>query len=81
MLWLIFAFFAHVRLVMGNSSSGGTGGFRVCRVAPNSPGSVANFEVFFDYIVQVGGTLIESGDQSFSDLIKVRWVCYMCMFI
>lgn len=58
---------------MGNGTSKSTAGFRVCHIAAGSPGDAVGLEVFFDYIVEVNGIVIQSREQSFSDLIKV-WI-------
>ena len=56
---------------MGSGSSKGLSGFRICKIAPGSPASSVSLEVFFDYIIQVGDTMVESREQSFADLVKV----------
>ena len=56
---------------MGSSSSKGAGGFRVFRVVPEGPGEEAGLEVFFDYVVEVNGIVVESAQQSFATMIKV----------
>ena len=56
---------------MGSSASKSPSGFRICKIAPGSPGDHASLEVFFDYIVEVGAVAVESREQSFSDLVKV----------
>jgi C-terminal processing protease CtpA/Prc len=56
---------------MGAGSSKGAGGFRVFRVFPDSPAAEAGLEVFFDYVVEVDGNVVESEQQSFFSMIKV----------
>ena len=56
---------------MGASSSKGAGGFRVFRVFPDGPAAEAGLEVFFDYVVEVDGNVVESEQQSFFSMIKV----------
>ena len=57
---------------MGANTSTETfhGGFRIHAIAPGSPAAGCNLEVFFDFVVQVGGIPILSDVPSFSSIIK-----------
>jgi hypothetical protein len=57
---------------MGSGSSKGAGGFRVFRLVPGGPAHEAGLEVFFDFIAEVDGTIVESDQQSFSSMIKEK---------
>ena len=69
---------------MGSSSSKGAGGFRIFSVIPSSPGDVAGLEVFFDFVVEVNGVVVESDKQSFFSMVKdfegkrVKLTVYNC---
>lgn len=54
---------------MGASQSA-TGGFRIFRLQPGGPASQAGLQVFFDYIIEVGGKPMAPYHQVFVDAIK-----------
>ncbi len=47
-------------------------GYHVLKVTPNSPGHVARLTPFFDFIVSVGGVLLEREDATLVDALQVR---------
>ena len=57
---------------MGTASSkiSQDGGFRVYSITPGSPAAAAGLEVFFDFIIDVGGIPILSETPSFASLVK-----------
>ncbi|VDN17917.1 unnamed protein product [Gongylonema pulchrum] len=60
---------------MGNSGSahipgGGTEGYHVLRVQDNSPGHVAGLEPFFDFIVCIGNTRLDSDNDALKEILK-----------
>ncbi|VDK78985.1 unnamed protein product [Litomosoides sigmodontis] len=60
---------------MGNSGSanipgGGTDGYHVLRVQDNSPGQAAGLEPFFDFIVCIGNTRLDSDNDTLKDILK-----------
>ncbi|KAK6105537.1 GRASP55/65 PDZ-like domain family protein [Brugia pahangi] len=60
---------------MGNSGStnipgGGTEGYHVLRVQENSPGQAAGLEPFFDFIVCIGNTRLNSDNDTLKDILK-----------
>ena len=69
---------------MGSGSSTGAGGFRIFTIVPNSPADVAGLEVFFDFVVEVNGMVVESDKQSFFSMVKdfegkrVKLTVYNC---
>lgn len=69
---------------MGSGSSKGFGGFRVFRVVEGGPASEAGLEIFFDFVVEVNGVVIESDKQSLALMIKdqqgkrVKLTVYNC---
>ena len=69
---------------MGSGGSKGAAGFRVFRVVAGGPADEAGLEIFFDYVVEVDGTVVESDQQSFSSMIKdkegkrVKLTVYNC---
>jgi hypothetical protein len=69
---------------MGSASSKGAGGFRIFSIIPGGPGDVAGLEVFFDFVVEVNGVVVESEKQSFFSMVKdyegkrVKLTVYNC---
>jgi len=62
---------------MGGSASlpipgGGTEGYHVLRVQDGSPGSKAGLEPFFDFIVAIGNTRLDTDNDTFRDLLKAN---------
>jgi len=62
---------------MGASEStpipgGGTEGYHVLRVQDGSPGSRAGLEPFFDFIVAIGNTRLDTDNDTFRDLLKAN---------
>lgn len=62
---------------MGGSASlpipgGGTEGYHVLRVQDGSPGSRAGLEPFFDFIVAIGNTRLDTDNDTFRDLLKAN---------
>uniref|UniRef100_A0A1I7V884 GRASP55_65 domain-containing protein n=1 Tax=Loa loa TaxID=7209 RepID=A0A1I7V884_LOALO len=62
-------------ILMGNSGStnipgGGTEGYHVLRVQDNSPGQAAGLEPFFDFIVCIGNTRLDSDNDTLKDILK-----------
>ncbi|OZC07747.1 GRASP55/65 family protein [Onchocerca flexuosa] len=60
---------------MGNSGSrnipgGGTEGYHVLRVQDNSPGQAAGLEPFFDFIVCIGNTRLDTDNDTLKDILK-----------
>lgn len=60
---------------MGNSESvpipgGGTDGYHVLRVQENSPGQMAGLEPFFDFIVCIGNTRLDSDNDTMKEILK-----------
>ncbi|KAL3997247.1 GRASP55/65 PDZ-like domain family protein [Acanthocheilonema viteae] len=60
---------------MGNSGStnipgGGTDGYHVLRVQDNSPGQAAGLEPFFDFIICIGNTRLDSDNDTLKDILK-----------
>ncbi|VDM98433.1 unnamed protein product [Thelazia callipaeda] len=60
---------------MGNSASteipgGGTEGYHVLRVQDNSPGQAAGLEPFFDFIVCIGNTRLDSDNDTLKEILK-----------
>ncbi|CAG9534779.1 unnamed protein product [Cercopithifilaria johnstoni] len=60
---------------MGNSGStnipgGGSEGYHVLRVQDNSPGQAAGLEPFFDFIVCIGNTRLDSDNDTLKDILK-----------
>lgn len=60
----------------GNASlpipGGGTEGYHVLRVQDGSPGSRAGLEPFFDFIVAIGNTRLDTDNDTFRDLLKAN---------
>lgn len=60
----------------GNTSlpipGGGTEGYHVLRVQDGSPGSRAGLEPFFDFIVAIGNTRLDTDNDTFRDLLKAN---------
>lgn len=69
---------------MGSGNSKGAGGFRVFRVVTGGPADQAGLELFFDYVVEVNGVVVESDKQSLALMIKdqegkrVKLTVYNC---
>jgi hypothetical protein len=69
---------------MGSGNSKGASGFRVFRVVPGGPAHEAGLEIFFDYVVEVNGIVVDSETQSFAAMIKdeegkrVKLTVYNC---
>jgi len=62
---------------MGGTASnpipgGGTEGYHVLRVQDGSPGSRAGLEPFFDFIVAIGNTRLDTDNDTFRDLLKAN---------
>jgi len=62
---------------MGGSQSaevpgGGTEGYHVLRVQDNSPGSAAGLEAFFDFIVAIGNTRLNTDNDTLKELLKAN---------
>lgn len=56
---------------MGGSASQEIGGVRVFKVSPGSPAAEAGLEVFFDFILEVNGSKMDSGyQQSFAQKVQ-----------
>lgn len=60
---------------MGNSESvnipgGGTEGYHVLRVQDNSPGQAAGLEPFFDFIVCIGNTRLDTDNDTMKEILK-----------
>ncbi|CAB3405865.1 unnamed protein product [Caenorhabditis bovis] len=60
---------------MGSSESvpipgGGTEGYHVLRVQENSPGAQAGLEPFFDFIVCIGNTRLDTDNETMKDILK-----------
>ncbi|MFH4980532.1 hypothetical protein AB6A40_007241 [Gnathostoma spinigerum] len=60
---------------MGNSESanipgGGTEGYHVLRVQENSPGQAAGLEPFFDFIVCIGNTRLDTDNDTMKEILK-----------
>uniref|UniRef100_A0A0R3RT41 GRASP55_65 domain-containing protein n=1 Tax=Elaeophora elaphi TaxID=1147741 RepID=A0A0R3RT41_9BILA len=60
---------------MGNSGStnipgGGSEGYHVLRVQDNSPGQAAGLEPFFDFIICIGNTRLDSDNDTLKDILK-----------
>jgi len=51
---------------------GGTEGYHVLRVQDGSPGSGAGLEPFFDFIVAIGNTRLDTDNDTFRDLLKAN---------
>ncbi|CAE8678612.1 unnamed protein product [Polarella glacialis] len=52
------------------SSSDEIGGFRIFKVNPGSPASEAGLEVFFDFIIEINGTQMDSDQTVFAKCIQ-----------
>ena len=69
---------------MGSGNSKGAGGFRVFRIVEGGPASEAGLEIFFDFVVEVNGVVVESDKQSLALMIKdqegkrVKLTVYNC---
>lgn len=50
---------------------GGSEGYHVLRVQPNSPGEQAGLEPFFDFIVMVGDERLDRDDDTLKDALKI----------
>jgi len=62
---------------MGGTASlpipgGGTEGYHVLRVQDGSPGAKAGLEPFFDFIVAIGNTRLDTDNDTFRDLLKAN---------
>uniref|UniRef100_A0A0N5BM87 GRASP55_65 domain-containing protein n=1 Tax=Strongyloides papillosus TaxID=174720 RepID=A0A0N5BM87_STREA len=60
---------------MGNSESnfipgGGSEGYHVLRVQPNSPGEAAGLEPFFDFIVAIGNTRLDKDNDTLKRVLE-----------
>jgi len=51
---------------------GGAEGYHVLRVQENSPGHKAGLEPFFDFIVMIGNTRLDTDDDRLKDLLKAN---------
>ena len=64
-------FFIHLHFMGATASTESLhGGFRIHAIRSGSPAESCNLEVFFDFVVQVGGIPILSDVPSFSSIIK-----------
>lgn len=51
---------------------GGSEGYHVLRVQPNSPGEKAGLEPFFDFIVMIGNTRLDRDDERLKEILKTN---------
>merc|ERR1712176_1045541 len=51
---------------------GGSEGYHVLRVQPNSPGEKAGLEPFFDFIVMIGNTRLDRDNENLKEILKVN---------
>lgn len=54
----------------GGQSSQEIGGFRIFKVNPGSPAHEAGLEVFFDFIIEINGTKMDSNQNTFFQKIQ-----------
>jgi len=54
---------------MGNEQSSAFAGYRVLSVLPNSPGSSAHLDTYFDFIVEAAGVRLDTLERPFTDII------------
>lgn len=57
-------------LIMGNAAPTGEAGFRVLRVHPGTPAETADFELFFDFIIQIDEESLCSPEVSVQSVLK-----------
>ncbi|XP_026190330.1 uncharacterized protein LOC34620408 [Cyclospora cayetanensis] len=55
---------------MGNAAPTGEAGFRVLRIQPGTPAETADFELFFDFIIQIENESLCSPDVSVQSVLK-----------
>ncbi|XP_050294799.1 Golgi reassembly-stacking protein 2 [Anthonomus grandis grandis] len=60
---------------MGNSESvevpgGGTEGYHILKVQPDSPGAKAGLQPFFDFIISINGVRLDKDDGRLKDILK-----------
>eukprot|EP00435_Cladocopium_sp_Y103_P020161 s1760_g4.t3 len=55
---------------MGGSQSSEIGGFRIFKVNDGSPAAEAGLEVFFDFIVEINGVLMDADQTTFAKAIQ-----------
>lgn len=58
------------RAMGSGQSTAESGGFRIFKVNPGSPAFEAGLEVFFDFIVDIGGTKMDSDQKTFFQKIQ-----------
>jgi len=51
---------------------GGSEGYHVLRVQPNSPGEKAGLEPFFDFIVMIGNTRLDRDNENLKEILKTN---------
>ena len=57
---------------MGNADSSAFTGFRVLSVLPGSPGTHADLDAYFDFVVEAAGVRLDQNDRTFQDIIAAH---------